>query len=137
MLGKDNIRLAIIGNKIDLLTLMEQKSPQNNPIVREALQFTSELTNAKHYLTSAKLDQGIGDAFISLSKRMIEQAKKQTALRDDKSSSRSRKLRTISVAEEQKNDDYDYRYSEGGMRSSRGVDLNASSQKASSCQCWK
>lgn len=137
MLGKDNIKLAIIGNKIDLLPASELKNPQNNTIIREAIQFTNELMNAKHYLTSAKLNQGIGEAFTSLSKRMIEQAKKQLASRGDESTARSRKLKTISVAAEEEDKNYNGGQFHGGLRSSRCVDLNASNQKANTCQCWK
>lgn len=132
MLGKDNIKLAIIGNKVDLLSASELKSPQSNAIIREAIQFTNELMNAKHYLTSAKLNQGIGEAFTSLSKRMIEQAKKQLASRDDEGIARSRKLKTISVAADEEDTNYN-----GGLRSSRCVDLNAGNRRANSCQCWK
>lgn len=136
MLGKDNIRLAIIGNKLDLLTQNDQKCPQNNVIIKEAMQFTNELMNAKHYLTSAKLNQGIGEAFISLSKRMIEQAKK-SAKRDDRSSARLRKLKTISVADDGDRD-RDESDNHSNLRfGSRGVDLNAANQKTGSCQCWK
>lgn len=72
MEGIDKIKLSIIGNKLDLLTSFEQRAPTTNPIIQEALRFTHETINAKHYLTSAKLNQGIGDLFISLSRRMIE-----------------------------------------------------------------
>lgn len=146
MLGKDNVRLAIIGNKVDLLAANEQKNPQNNVIIREAMQFTSELMNARHYLTSAKLNQGIGEAFTSLSKRMIEQQVKrqQAASRNDETfGARSRKLmKTISVADEDRHDDNNDNYNydgqfHGGLRSSRGIDLNSSNQKSGSCQCWK
>lgn len=100
MLGNENIKLAIIGNKMDLLTNQEQKNPHLSPIVQEAMQLTNELINARHYLTSAKLNQGIGDMFISLSRRMIEQSKRQQQLRQASNSLVSlRSRRTLSVTD--------------------------------------
>lgn len=77
MLGARNVRLAIVGNKLDLLVAPnEARAIQMSPIIREAIQLTEELQNARHYLTSAKLNQGLGELFVSLSRRMIEQHKR-------------------------------------------------------------
>lgn len=99
MLGNENIKLAIIGNKVDLLSSQEQKNPQSNALVQEAIQLTNELINARHYLSSAKLNQGIGDLFISLSRRMIEQSKKQQQLAAATSSTTYRSRRTLAVTD--------------------------------------
>lgn len=143
MLGVDNIKLAIIGNKMDLLPTNEQKCPQNNPLVREALQLTNELSNAKHYLTSAKLNQGIGEMFISLAKRMIEQTKRQLDnARDNRPTSvTSRILKTLSVTDDRNSDDDEFldRGSNLQRRVSR-ININNSStnkRDQSSCQCWR
>lgn len=144
MLGNENIKLAIIGNKVDLLTASEQKSPQTNALIQEAVQFSNELLNAKHYLTSAKLNQGIGDLFVSLSKRMIEQSKKQTASRDSRlaSSARSRTPWTLSVTDDTV-DDQEPRMGANGVPRGRGVDLDSprgqtrdtTANGGGSCQC--
>lgn len=70
MLG-DEVCLAIVGNKIDLLNANEQKQPHTNPLIAEAMNYCNQLNNAKHYNTSAKLDTGISDLFISLSRRKL------------------------------------------------------------------
>lgn len=137
MLGKDNIKLAIIGNKVDLLPLVEQKSLQNNALIQEAIQFTNELQNAKHYVTSAKLNSGISEMFISLSKRMVEQANRHLANRDNRSSIvRSRFLKTLLVTDDRStsgNGD------ECG-RKIRGINMNLrenESRDGSNCGCWR
>lgn len=132
MLGNDNIKLAIIGNKIDLLPVGEQKCPQNNPLIQEALQLTGENLNAKHYLTSAKLNQGIGELFTSLSKRMVEQARKQLEDRNSRMSTRSRILKSLAVSDGSEDDQHHY----GGSRI--GVNLESRAEvENKSCQCWK
>jgi len=68
MLGSHKVRLAIVGNKMDLI-----KDPASWPLIQEAVAMAEELLNARHYLTSAKSNEGIGEMFVSLAKRMIEQ----------------------------------------------------------------
>lgn len=92
MLGKQNVRLAIVGNKLDLLNLgpggngggcaiSEQRAVQASAVIQEAIQLSEELQNARHYLASAKLNQGLGELFVSLSRRMIEQHKRLAGAR--------------------------------------------------------
>lgn len=76
MLGINNVRLAIIGNKLDLLSPSEQRNPLSNPIVEEAIEFAEGLQNARHYLTSAKLNLNVAELFSNLARRMIEQSKR-------------------------------------------------------------
>lgn len=153
MLGNDNIKLAIIGNKIDLLPITEQKCPQNNQLIKEALQLTNELINARHYLTSAKLNHGIGDLFVNLSRRMIEQTKRQAANNNNRSSGiRSRLSRTLAVTDEQTNSDDDSNTNRGVSSRTHNNVSNLRRQISSvnleyprglksddlkSCQCWR
>lgn len=88
-LGTNNVRLAIIGNKLDLLSLQEQRNPPTNRIVQEAIQFADSLQNARHYLTSAKQNSGVAELFESLARRMIEQSKRRN-LADGSSPGRNR-----------------------------------------------
>lgn len=82
MLGIKNVRLAIIGNKVDLLEAPnEARAIQMSAVIREAIQMTEELQNARHYLTSAKLNHGLGELFVSLARLMIEQHKRLAGLR--------------------------------------------------------
>lgn len=132
MLGINNIKLAIIGNKIDLLSVSEQKSPQNNALIQEALQFTSELTNAKHYLVSAKLDHGIVELFTSLSKKMVEQYNRKLS-DNNNTGARSRILKTLSVTDD---DELNNNGSNNrGGRGNRGIDIGSTSERSNSCQC--
>lgn len=133
MLGTNNIRLAVIGNKIDLLTLGEQKCPQNNPLIEEAMQFTNELTNARHYLTSAKLNQGISELFNSLSKRMVSQAKRLSASNHASASSSVPRFLSVTNHDDQQDDEW------RSIRKPYGSRIDLSSNKASkqgaSCSC--
>ncbi|GAU97671.1 hypothetical protein RvY_08927 [Ramazzottius varieornatus] len=70
MLGTD-IMLTIIGNKTDL-------EKQRNVSVETAEQY-AESVGATHFQTSAKLNRGVEEVFLDLSRRMIEQADKQDA----------------------------------------------------------
>lgn len=65
MLGND-ICLCIVGNKIDL-------DRDRHVTVAEAEQYAASV-GAKHYHTSAKLNKGIEELFLDLSKSMIEKA---------------------------------------------------------------
>ena len=66
MLG-NNVRLAICGNKVDLLTGTE-KAQMNNELIAEAKSYASQ-SNATHHITSAKTNFGIDDLFVDLTKR--------------------------------------------------------------------
>lgn len=93
MLGS-SVCIAIVGNKTDLLTGAERSDHTVNPLVREGLDYATSLSckktsnegqssdntsnaassglNAVHYLTSAKLNQGIDEMILDLTRRMIK-----------------------------------------------------------------
>lgn len=66
MLG-NNVSLAIVGNKVDLLARGEDKS---NELIADAQNYAAT-AGAKHYLTSAKTNSGIDELFADLSKREL------------------------------------------------------------------
>lgn len=66
MLGSE-MCLIIAGNKVDL-------EKQRNVSVEDAEEYARSV-GAKHFHTSAKLNQGIEEMFLELSQRMIERAK--------------------------------------------------------------
>lgn len=83
MLGKD-IELAIVGNKIDLeanrvVTVDEAEKYDTNDSARRQINDDTKArillhryaasVGAKHYHTSAKLDKGIAELFLDLTKR--------------------------------------------------------------------
>ncbi|KAK2173874.1 hypothetical protein NP493_843g00019 [Ridgeia piscesae] len=65
MLGSD-IALCIAGNKIDL--------EKDRHVPAEEAESYAKSVGAKHFHTSAKLDKGIEELFLDLSKRMLEKA---------------------------------------------------------------
>lgn len=65
MLGTD-VCLRIIGNKIDL-------EKDRHVSLEEAMQY-AESVGAKHFLTSAKLNRGIEDVFLDITKAMLQKA---------------------------------------------------------------
>lgn len=67
MLG-NNVALAIVGNKIDLLPSHQQNNNSNNELILEAQQYC-QTANATHYTTSAKSNRGIDEMFLDLTKR--------------------------------------------------------------------
>eukprot|EP01115_Flamella_aegyptia_P012619 TRINITY_DN6358_c0_g1_i1.p1 TRINITY_DN6358_c0_g1~~TRINITY_DN6358_c0_g1_i1.p1 ORF type:complete len:208 (-),score=34.98 TRINITY_DN6358_c0_g1_i1:22-645(-) len=71
MLGKD-ITLAIAGNKCDM------ESERN--VKLEDAQRYAQSVGAKHYSTSAKLNQGVEELFLDLAKRMMEAESKNVGL---------------------------------------------------------
>ncbi|KAI1278796.1 Ras-related protein Rab-21 [Halotydeus destructor] len=71
MLG-NTVCIAIVGNKLDLLTAREQSAPNMNALVSDALEYTSAIGNAVHYTTSAKANRGIDEMYLDLTKRMVE-----------------------------------------------------------------
>lgn len=135
MLGTQNIRLAIIGNKIDLLpnwSLDSKLAVQSSRLIQEALEYCDDLQNARHYLTSAKCNQGIGDLFVSLSKRMVEQHKRLAAAqtRDNRTSAGSKVMRTISLTNDDDDDDDDCGDDKNNPRRGQRPATNNNS-----CQC--
>ncbi|CAK4632470.1 hypothetical protein AeMF1_020960 [Aphanomyces euteiches] len=59
----DDIDIAIAGNKIDL--------HRNRKVKEEDAVKYAQSVNATHFLTSAKLNKGLDDVFVDLSKRML------------------------------------------------------------------
>ncbi|XP_033628736.1 ras-related protein Rab-21-like [Asterias rubens] len=86
MLGNE-ICLCIAGNKIDL-------EKQRNVSVAEAESYAAQV-GAKHYLTSAKLNKGIEEMFLDLSKRMQELTPMEDLGRGPSSARSARKTVTI------------------------------------------
>ncbi|XP_038073559.1 ras-related protein Rab-21-like [Patiria miniata] len=86
MLGNE-ICLCIAGNKIDL-------EKQRNVSVAEAEAYAAQV-GAKHYLTSAKLNKGIEEMFLDLSKRMLETTPSDDLGKGTSSARASRKTVTI------------------------------------------
>ncbi|CAD5125065.1 DgyrCDS13306 [Dimorphilus gyrociliatus] len=68
---KDEVSLAIVGNKMDL--------EKSRVVPLQDAEDYSKSVGAKHYQTSAKTNKGIDDMFRDLSKRMVEQAKNKPA----------------------------------------------------------
>jgi len=68
MLGED-ICLCIAGNKIDL--------EKNRNVSHEDAEEYARSVNAKHINTSAKLNRGIDELFLTLTKRMLEVSEEQ------------------------------------------------------------
>lgn len=69
VLGND-VCIAIIGNKIDLLSGIE-RDQMNNALISEAQSYATT-AGATHYCTSAKTNYGIDDVFLNLTKRMFK-----------------------------------------------------------------
>jgi len=69
MLGND-ITLCIAGNKIDM-------AKERNVSVEQAEEYAASV-GAKHFHTSAKLNKGIEELFLDLSKRMMEKVEQDT-----------------------------------------------------------
>ena len=61
MLGKE-VTLAIAGNKVDL----------NRVVSLEEAQAYADSVGAKHFSTSAKLNQGLNELFLDLAQRMLK-----------------------------------------------------------------
>lgn len=72
MLGND-ISLCIVGNKTDL-------EKDRHVQVEQAESYAASV-GAKHFHASAKLNKGIDDIFLDLSKRMMEKAQEDTLQR--------------------------------------------------------
>lgn len=85
MLGND-ITLAIAGNKMDLA--------KDRQVTLETAEEYARGVGAKHYETSAKLNEGVDDLFLSLAKDMIvvSNAKNQSNLQRQGSTRRGNAL---------------------------------------------
>ncbi|CAG2110011.1 unnamed protein product [Medioppia subpectinata] len=68
----NNVVLAVVGNKTDLLSPQQQSNGADNQIIDEAQKY-SQSVNAYHYCTSAKSNRGIDDLFLDLTKKMLAQ----------------------------------------------------------------
>ena len=66
----NNVVLAIVGNKTDLLSAQQQNNILDNELIAEAQKY-SESANASHYCTSAKTNRGIDDLFLDLTKSKL------------------------------------------------------------------
>ena len=95
MLG-NNICIAIVGNKTDLLPPNEQNSLTMNALVSEAQEYSNGIGNATHYNTTAKLNRGIDELFLSLTKRMLEWQQSQAKPNVPQSTNN----RTLRIADE-------------------------------------
>ncbi|XP_028032996.1 ras-related protein Rab-21-like [Bombyx mandarina] len=69
MLGSD-INLVIAGNKIDL--------EHERTVSLEEAESYAKLVGAKHYYTSAKLNQGVEELFLDLTREMLERQEHNT-----------------------------------------------------------
>jgi Ras-related protein Rab-21 len=98
MLG-DSVCLALVANKIDLLD--RKCPPTQNPVVQEAITYAASLEKAKHYLTSAKLNEGLQELFFDLTKRMMDFHKKSRPVEKSTSPSITRTLRIQDDDEDQ------------------------------------
>lgn len=70
MLGQE-ITLCIVGNKID--------REKDRNVAQEQAEEYAKSVGAVHYQTSAKLNKGIEELFLDLSKRMLEQSQKSAS----------------------------------------------------------
>lgn len=65
------VTLAIVGNKIDL--------ERSRAVSKEEALAYAQSVGAKHYNTSAKLNQGLDELFLDLSRRMLEASKSSSS----------------------------------------------------------
>lgn len=94
MLG-ENTCLAIVGNKIDLLS--DTSNLSNHSLITQAQKYSETITNAIHYCTSAKKNKGIDEMFLDLIKRMVSyQQKMQTSA----ASSTLKSSRSLRIADD-------------------------------------
>lgn len=91
MLGNE-ICLCIAGNKIDL-------EKQRNVTVAEAEEYAQSV-GAKHYHTSAKLNKGIEELFLELSKDMLESSSSDL-LGGGSGGTSARKSKTVTIVDDE------------------------------------
>ena len=102
MLGT-SVCVAIVGNKTDLLQPNERSNPQSNALVQEAIEYSNTISqsmDAKHYLTSAKLNDGIDETFLDLCRRMVRYAIQKLPQTPSAASNNNRTLRIADEEEE-------------------------------------
>lgn len=87
----DNVCLAVVGNKIDLLP--DHNNSPTNALIKEGQLYGNNITNSAHYLTSAKVNQGIDDMFLDLTRRMIVLHEKNQASKVSLHNDNNRTLR--------------------------------------------
>ncbi|XP_076466882.1 ras-related protein Rab-21-like [Babylonia areolata] len=87
MLGQD-VALCIVGNKIDL-------EKQRHVTIQEAETYAASV-NAKHFHSSAKLNRGVEELFLDLSKEMITKSE-GTLLRQGRPGGRGRRNNVVVV----------------------------------------
>ncbi|KDR21730.1 ras-related protein Rab-21 [Zootermopsis nevadensis] len=92
MLGSE-ICLIIAGNKLDL-------EKQRNVSVQDAEEYANSV-GAKHFHTSAKLNQGIEEMFLELSQRMIERAQENNQQRANSLGRSGSTRRNVVVVEDE------------------------------------
>ncbi|PIK62082.1 putative ras-related protein [Apostichopus japonicus] len=92
MLGNE-INLCIAGNKIDL-------EKQRNVTVADAEEYAQSV-GAKHYHTSAKLNKGIEEMFLELSKDMLESSSSDLLGGGSSSGSNARKSKTVTIVDDE------------------------------------
>ncbi|XP_002737035.1 ras-related protein Rab-21-like [Saccoglossus kowalevskii] len=90
MLGND-IALCIAGNKIDL-------EKERHVPVADAESYAASV-GAKHFHTTAKLNKGIEEMFLDLSKRMIERQSEDT--HKSTTTSRSNRTKTVTIVDDE------------------------------------
>ncbi|KAJ0183876.1 hypothetical protein K1T71_000299 [Dendrolimus kikuchii] len=77
MLGSD-ILLAIAGNKIDL-------EHERTVVLEEAESYASTV-GAKHYYTSAKLNQGVEELFLDITRDMVDRLEQNAQVKETRTS---------------------------------------------------
>ncbi|XP_069798116.1 ras-related protein Rab-21-like [Narcine bancroftii] len=92
MLGSE-ISLCIVGNKTDL-------ENDRNVLIEEAEAYTTSV-GAKHFHTSAKMNQGIEELFLHICKRMLEVAQAEEAARESDSARMGRTRRGIQIIDDE------------------------------------
>lgn len=92
MLGTD-ICLVIVGNKTDL--------EKNRHVNLEEAETYAEKVGAMHFQTSAKLNQGIEDMFLSLTEKMLDRAAEQETQNDTLTRQSSQRRNVLVVEDDQ------------------------------------
>lgn len=106
MLGA-SVCVAIVGNKTDLLPPHERSNAQANVLVLEAIEYSNSISqsmNVKHYLTSAKQNEGIDETFLDLCRRMMKYAIEKMPQTPSSPSNNNRTLRIADDDEEVENE---------------------------------
>lgn len=89
----DEVCIALVGNKNDC--------EKDRVVSHQAAEAYAKEVGAGHFLTSAKLNRGINEVFLSLCKKMVERHDMMVARRQSMPSSRSRNTLTVDESEDQ------------------------------------